>query len=235
MFYGKSALRAYLDSKMDLCLYLKENDIDLVSFFHNAKYDFSYIQHMILNEYGKYDKGSKYYLSSLVIDENNTFYSAKINKRHRRRLPNGKRKDVTLNYTIKDLYKIFPSSLKDIGESVGVSKLDDNFDYNRIIEYDYVPSKDDLDYFYNDIEIMKVAYRKAPKFFYGKYTIGSIVKSYFLDYVNKDNNFKSKDLFPSDGDVSCYTYKKNKKVYSYSTKINYVYDTCLCGYKGGMT
>ena len=106
VFYGKSALENYLDSKMELCLYLKENDIDFISFFHNAKYDFSYIQHMILNEYGKYDKGSKYYLSNLVIDENNTFYSAKINKRYRKRLPNGKRKDVNLSYTIKDLYKI---------------------------------------------------------------------------------------------------------------------------------
>ena len=106
-FYGKHALREYLDSKMELCFYLKENNISLISFFHNAKYDFSYIQHMILNEYGKYDKGSKYYLSNLVIDENNTFYSANINRRYRKRLGNGKRKDITLSYTIKDLYKYY--------------------------------------------------------------------------------------------------------------------------------
>ena len=234
-FYGKSALKNYLDSKMELCLYLKENDIKLISFFHNAKYDFSYIQHMILNEYGKYDKGSKYYLSKLVIDENNTFYSADINKRYRKRLGNGKRKDITLNYTIKDLYKILPSKLEDIGSSVGVKKLTEDFNYELVREYDYIPNDKEMGYFYNDIEIMVKAYRSLPAFFYGKYTIGSIVKSYFLDYINKDNKFKSKDLFPSDGDVVCYTYKNNKKIYNYSTDINYVYDTCLNGYKGGMT
>ena len=82
------------------------------------------------------------------------------------------------------MYKIFPSKLADIGNSVGIKKLSDIFDYDRIIPFDYIPNENDLKYFEHDIEIMCQAYAQAPKFFYEKSTIGRITKDHFKDYFN---------------------------------------------------
>ena len=239
VFYGKNALSDYLDSKMELTTKMKELKVEVKSFFHNAKYDYSYIQYHILKYCGGYNnKTSKYYISRPVIDENNIFYSANINKRIRKKAAGKKRIDEVINYTIHDLYKIFPSSLKDIGDSVGVPKLDENFDYDRIISYDYIPSENDLKYFYNDIEIMKVAYKKAPNFFYGYYTIGSIVKNYYLKHLSDKNIYKD-DLFPSDKNKNIYSnvysFHKGELCLMGKEHIKDVYRKCLYGYKGGMT
>lgn len=76
---------------------------------------------------------------------------------------------TTLSLTVHDLYKILPSKLADIGESVGLNKGDD-FDYDLIRPYDYIPSEHELkDYFYKDIEIMCRAYVRLPYFLWSLY------------------------------------------------------------------
>lgn len=236
-FYGKNALSEWLDSLFKIVDICYQNSIGVKVFFHNAKYDFSYIlYHVLLKCNGYKNKSGNYYINGSVIDNNNTFYSAKINYKTRTRKGNkGKIKDKTLSVTVHDLYKILPSKLADIGKSLGYEKGKD-FDYEMVRAYDYIPTIEEVEgYFKKDIEIMCRAYYNMPSFFYGKYTIGSIVKNLWLtEYLPKTGYLKD-TLFPNDKSCAEYTYQNNKLIYTGSLDINTVYRHSLQAYKGGMT
>lgn len=236
-FYGKNALREWLDSLFKVVDICYQNSIGLKVFFHNAKYDFSYILYYVLNQCNGYkNKTGNYYINGCVIDDNNTFYSAKINYKTRsRKGNNGKIKDKTLSVTVHDLYKILPSKLADIGKSLGYEKGKD-FDYEAIRQYNYIPTSEEIDgYFKRDIEIMCRAYSNMPSFFYGKYTIGSIVKNLWLAEYLPRLGRKESDLFPTDGYCNEFVYQNNTLKYITDIKINDVYRKILQAYKGGMT
>ena len=194
-----------------------------------------------MSKCGKYNNKSKeYYLSNVVIDENNTFYSCQINLKKRIQ-KNNTRKQVTTNIIVHDLFKILPSRLASIGESVGIEKGKD-FDYDIVRPYDYIPSEHELtDYFFNDILIMEKAYKRLPSFFYGYYTIGSIVKHYYLNehlpkrFPNKNEDFLTNDIFPNKGEVNEYTYRNNELIAFDRVPYDNVMKKVLQAYKGGMT
>ena len=236
-YYGKKALKNWLDNLFKIVDICYQNDIGVKVFFHNARFDFSYILYYVLNECNGYkNKTSNYYINGSVIDENNTFYSAKINLKTRtRKGNNGKIKDKTLTCTVHDLYKILPSKLADIGDSLGYPKGKD-FDYDMIRPYDYIPTTEELEgYFYKDIEIMCKAYKSMPKFFYGKYTIGSIVKNLYLTEYLPRLKYKESDIFPNNGDCPEYTFQNNELKFMSITNMKEVNAMILQAYKGGMT
>ena len=234
-YYGKKALKNWLDNLFKIVDICYQNNIGVKVFFHNAKYDFSYILYYVLNECNGYkNKLSNYYINGSVIDENNTFYSAKINYKTKKRI-NGKLKDKTLSCTVHDLYKILPSKLAGIGDSLGYPKGND-FDYDMIRPYDYIPTTEELEgYFYRDIEIMCKAYKSMPKFFYGKYTIGSIVKNLYLTEYLPRLKYKESDIFPNNGDCPEYTFQNNELKFMSITNMKEVNTMILQAYKGGMT
>ena len=240
-YYGKYALKDWLENIFNIADICYKNNIKIHVFFHNARFDFSYIHYYVLSKCGKYNNKSKeFYLSNVVIDENNTFYSCQINLKKRGQI-NKIRKQITTNITIHDLYKILPSKLSKIGDSVGVEKGKD-FDYDMVRPYDYIPTEEELKgYFFNDILIMEKAYKSLPNFFYGYYTIGSIVKHYYIDkhlpncFPNKNEEYLFKDIFPNSGQVNEYTFKNNEIIPFDSVPYENIMKKVLQGYKGGMT
>ena len=236
-YYGKKALREWLDNLFKIVDICYQNEIGVKVFFHNAKYDFNYILYYVLNQCNGYkNKTNNYYINGSVIDDNNTFYSAKLNYKIRsRKGNNGKIKDKTLTCTVHDLYKILPSKLADIGQSLGYEKGKD-FDYDKIRPYNYIPTHEEIDgYFYRDIEIMCKAYKRMPKFFYGKYTIGSIVKNLYLTEYLQKLNYKASDIFPIKGKCIEYNYQNNNLVATGCMSMKDVNKKLLQAYKGGMT
>lgn len=242
-FYGKEATRQWLDSIFRIVDICHQNGIEVEVFFHNARYDYSYIQYYILYECNAYNnKTGNYYINpkDQLIDKNDVFYLSKISHKSRtRKGNNGKRKRTTLSFTIKDLYKILPCKLADIGDSLGYPKGED-FDYKMIRPYDYIPTKEELEsYFFKDIEIMFLAYKRLFSYFYGKSTIGSIAKSLYLDkYVPKLKNNNTKVLFPIDDFCIQDVYFNGKLNHSKeepTIPTLKVYEDIMPGYKGGMT
>ena len=243
-YYGKDSIKQLLDGLYDVAFDYYKKNRDIIVMFHNAKYDYSYIEYYIKRECDGYRIGerktSKYSISAECIDINRVFYSAEIGKRHTKKI-NGKQKEKTIKITILDMYKIFPSKLADIGNSVGIKKLSDIFDYDRIIPFDYIPNENDLKYFEHDIEIMCEAYAQAPKFFYGKNTIGAITKSYYKEKFLKKITEHETDLFPVNEECNQYFYNKEFKdykeyIFDNSENIKDVYKyLCDYAYKGGMT
>lgn len=240
-FYGKDAVIQWLDAIRDISFICNQYDTEVCVFFHNARFDFSYIQYYILKDQNKYKTGyNKYFMNNLVIDGNNTFYSCKINYKKRKRV-NNKINEKASSFTIRDYYKIFPSSLASIGSSIGYEKGKD-FDYDMIRPYEYIPSEKEIkEYFERDIKIMVKSYRKLDDFFYGHYTIGSISKNYFLsECLTKFNNNKTpkqlKDYyFPYNGECIEYVYQNNDIKDIGLINIENVFDKIIRGYKGGMT
>ena len=243
-YYGLDSIKELLDGLFNIAYECKKANIDMIVFFHNAKYDFSYINYYIQLECDGYTNGKKktkdYSVGNFCINENNVFYSAEVGKRLRKK-PDGTRGDYDVSFKILDMYKIFPVKLAVIGDSIGVKKLSEIFDYDRIIPFDYIPNENDLKYFEHDIEIMCQAYAQAPKFFYGKSTIGGITKSYYKDkFVPKISKFEN-DLFPVNTECNQYFYNKEFKdykeyIFDNSENIKDVYKyLCDYAYKGGMT
>ena len=240
-YYGLDSIKELLDSLFNLACECHTNNIEMVVFFHNAKYDFSYIQYYILKDEGEYNtKSSKYSIGKYCIDKKSVFYSAEISRRITKRV-NGKKTEKTVKFKILDMYKIFPSKLADIGNSVGIKKLSEIFDYDRIIPFDYIPNENDLKYFEHDIEIMCQAYAQAPKFFYEKSTIGGITKSYYKEkFLSKITEHET-DLFPVNEECNQYFYNKEFKdykeyIFDNSENIKDIYKyLCDYAYKGGMT
>lgn len=224
-FYGKDSLKNMLDSLMNLSREYTNFDTDMTVFYHNARYDFGYIMHHILHFENAYSdsKLHKFYLSNPVIDDNNVFYSCNVSIRDK--------KSKRYHFIIRDLYKILPSKLADIGDSVGVPKGKD-FDYDMIRPYDYKPTEKELnEYYFLDLEIMVKAYRNLPKFFYKGFTIGSITKKLFLTEYCQD----SKNLFPNTGYCNSYVYHKDDIKFMDVISMQDVNKKIIRGYKGGMT
>lgn len=237
-FYGKNALVEWLNAIRDITFICNQYNTEVCIFFHNARFDFSYIQYYILKHEGKYNKNcfNKYFMSGLVIDGNNNFYNCNINYKIRRKNINKQ-----VSFIIRDYYKIFPSKLASIGKSIGYEKGKD-FDYDMVRTYDYVPIEKEIkEYFERDIKIMVKSYRKLDNFFYGRYTIGSISKNYFLSEcltkLNKNKTPKQlKDYyFPYNGECIEYVYQNNNIKDIGLINIENVFDKIIRGYKGGMT
>ena len=236
-YYGENSIKQLLDGLFNVAVECHKNNFEMVVFFHNAKYDFSYIQYYILSQCSSYNtKSSNYSIGKSYIDNKGMFYYSTISKRVRIQV-NKKRKDFTVSFKIADMYKIFPSKLADIGNSVGIKKLSEIFDYDRIIPFDYIPTENDLKYFEHDIEIMCEAYAQAPQFFYGWNTIGSITKNYYLNNFFTPKFKFINDYFPNKGVCNNYIYENNNIDFLFTYEdINEVYKhLCNYAYKGGMT
>ena len=115
-----------------------------VCYFHNLSFDGEFILWHLLEQGYEYSEEEKAKTFSSIIDETGSIYSITI------RTPNKK------EWELRCSYKLFPKSIKEIGEMVGIPKLNETHDYNEIKNY---TSLDDLTeeekmYISNDVRIM---------------------------------------------------------------------------------
>lgn len=119
--------------------------------FHNLKFDFSFIENLFLRHgVAKYKKRSQVKLKQsfgyeyvTTRDDMGNLYGATWYLGEERLI------------SFKDSAKVFPTTISDLGPSVGLRKLDDEFDYTRLVDDDFEPSEMDDMYLYMDIEIMR--------------------------------------------------------------------------------
>ena len=116
---------------------------DGVIYFHNLSFDGEFILWWLLEHEYTYDeelKTAKTFKS--IIDETGSIYS--ISVKH----------EGTTEFRCS--YKLFPKSIKDIGEMVGIQKLNETHDYNEIKHYNSVEdlTEEEVKYITNDVRIM---------------------------------------------------------------------------------
>lgn len=186
-------------------------------YFHNLKYDGSYILNYLLSNGFSWvsDKPKNNKEFSTCIDDMGTFYSIEVKYRK-------------FKVTFKDSYKLLPFSEEVIAISFGLDTLKGSIDYTKPRPFGYEPTYEELAYHKNDIIIMKKGLwyffsQQLTKmtiasnaFNYFKASLGSLYKAYFPVFdVELDNEFRKyykggfvycvedyKDKILSD--ISCY-------------------------------
>ena len=114
-------------------------------YFHNLSFDGEFILWWLLENSYTYDeelKSDNTFKS--IIDESGSIYA--ISVRHN--------KNSTTNF--KCSYKLFPKSIKEIGELVGIEKLNETHNYDELKHYNSVDelTEEEVKYITNDVRIM---------------------------------------------------------------------------------
>lgn len=181
---------------------LYRGNIDIICYFHNLKFDGSYI----LNYFFKYkfknawtegegfkkDKDLKNKEFTYLISDMGLFYA------------------ITLklgNKLIKfyDSYKILPFSLEEIGKSFNLKHHKSSMEYKGERHAGGIITKDEEEYLKNDVLVLKDAIELIMDKGYTKMTIGSNAMKYYKDLFNRK---EYNTLFPDITKV----YLKNDKI-----------------------
>lgn len=113
-------------------------------YFHNLSFDGEFILWWLLEQEFEYsellDKDKTF---NSIIDETGSIYCIKV-----------RQGDTTTEFRCS--YKLFPKSIKEIGEMVGIPKLNETHNYEEIKHYDsvYDLPDEEIKYITNDVRIM---------------------------------------------------------------------------------
>ena len=118
---------------------------EIVMYFHNLSFDGEFINWYLLENGFTYRDRDKLEVNTFysIIDESGSIYMIIV------QLPNTR-------VSFKCSYKLFPKSIEDIGEMVGVKKLKETHNYEEIKNYSSVDelSEEEIMYINNDVTIM---------------------------------------------------------------------------------
>ena len=115
-----------------------------VIYFHNLSFDGEFILwYLLQHEYTYDDKFGKDHTFSSIIDETGSIYMITI-------MINQKKIEFRCSY------KLFPKSIKEIGEMVGIEKLNETHNYDELKDYKTIEDITDEEkkYITNDVRIM---------------------------------------------------------------------------------
>lgn len=118
---------------------------DSVIYFHNLSFDGEFILWWLLENNFTYEEDLKTCNTfKSIIDETGSIYSISVKHLN----------NATTEFRCS--YKLFPKSIKDIGEMVGIEKLNETHDYNEIKHYNSIEelTEEEVKYITNDVRIM---------------------------------------------------------------------------------
>lgn len=162
----------YGDSIESFMKWLEENSGALV-YFHNLKFDGSFILNYLLKEKFKYNDKLKLNDTkgfTTLIGDMGEFYQLKINFASRKQV------------TIQDSLKIIPLKVEEIAKAFDLPIEKEKIDYE-----DYVIDDTRLEYIYHDVKIVAMALKYFKDKGFNRMTIGS----------NAYNSFKTESKLPS--------------------------------------
>lgn len=149
--------------------------------FHNLKFDGEFIlQYLIRHKY-KYNETPKYNGEyNTLISDMGVFYSISF-------------KHNNCKIDIYDSLKLLPFKLKDIAKQLKLDVQKLTIDYNEIRTTGHIATKQEKQYLYHDVHILKLALCVIFEYGIKKITIGSNALSDYKETIGK-TNFKK--LFP---------------------------------------
>ena len=153
-----------------------------IVFFHNLKFDGMYIlDYLLRNGYQhSTERKPKPTEFTTLIGEQGAFYSISF---------------WGENNLIKiwDSLKIFNFSVDEIAKSFNMDTLKGSIDYDAPRPYGYIPTKEEIEYVFNDVAIVAKAIKMFRDDGYNKMTVASNALSEFKSTINKK---EYKYLFP---------------------------------------
>lgn len=228
----------------------KYKTLEVTTFIHNAKFDFSFFEPYLMENGFIYSKGETYldtddfgrakrkYRNELnskeftVVQNDGIFYSAKINTGITWKTKvNNDDVEIELVINIIDFFKIISQSLDQIGKMFlpkgsEFLKKGETFDYISYRSENHTLEGEELLYCRNDVKILKEA---IVQFFF----------KYGDEYTYTQSGIAMKQCINMTYDRADLTYAKKKEMFkndypnlSQLTKKNAI---CKASYKGGMT
>ena len=115
-----------------------------IIYFHNLSFDGEFILWWLLENEYLYSDEDEPQTFSTIIDDTGSIYQIRICI------------DAKCIWEIRCSYKLFPKSIKDIGEMVGIPKLNETHDYEEFKNYNsvYELPDEEVKYITNDVRIM---------------------------------------------------------------------------------
>lgn len=205
---GKETIKNFMNTLISLAKMHKKNKETMQVYFHNLKYDWSYIVYFLnINGITNIPKlNSMYYETiedSTALYGCNLMTTTKKDKRRVRKEYQGKddkgkklykerpkyysNNDEMYFYKydgkieFRDSLKLFPKSVKDLGKALKLPKLDEEneFSYNLVRDYDYRPDEQEIEYCVRDVDIIERFFHKAPDYSKVGITLASNSMRYF--------------------------------------------------------
>ena len=153
-----------------------------IIYFHNLSFDGEFILWWLLENEYEYDEEERPRTFSSIIDETGSIYQIKICI------------DDKQVWEIHCSYKLFPKSIKEIGEMVGIPKLNETHNYNEFKNYNSIDelTEEEKMYITNDVRIMVELIRYlSSKNIKGLTMSSSAYKNWLQDkYQLAKNNMK---------------------------------------------
>lgn len=213
---NKNSARVWSYEIMDLKYNTLNKGIDLDGFmnfiknksntiwFHNAKFDTSYIfPYLLKNNFKQlsHDEVEKYKYKknsfSTILDEMGNFYMLKIYWKKERKGKN--RKSQWLITTIKDSYKLLPMSLKKMSTDyleLPYEEQKGSIDYEMIRPIGYQPTNEEWEYQHKDVKILAMGINKALDMGMDKMTVSANAFSEFLRIKFNNSKERYRRLLP---------------------------------------
>lgn len=168
-------LKAFMNNLVDYIL--KRYEMSAIIYFHNLEYDASYIEDYLLN--------NNIPFSEIRDGTSKTLYSLELEIAG---------KSIKFN----DSLKLYPMKLEEIGSIVGLDKLVDTYDYDKIRQHNRASfTEAELDYFKHDIEILRLLMLKHFETHKGKprMTRASYAYAELKSFVYKENRHNYEAFF----------------------------------------
>ena len=196
---GENTISDFLTQILDIAKTNKDKQI--VVYFHNLEYDWSYILYH-LNKIGVTVDKKLHHWSYEELNDGSLLYGAKIYFSYRNK------GNKFHNYTISfiDSYKLFPTSIANMGKMLGIPKYGD-FEYDKIRDYNYRLNDQEKRYIKRDVDILVEYMNQSPDYMKEKITLASnAFNLYKNEYLPKEfidlqgrkvdlNKFESKTRF----------------------------------------
>lgn len=211
--------------------HVKDQEQSALVYFHNGSgYDFQFILPHILDMYPT-QEGAKKQRVTYFIDDKNKIFEIKYQLRWKVKQKNGQYKWKKATVKFVDSWKIWPFKLAQMGEAVGMPKLDygeyDILDeFNSIEDYKQHNNGKSYEYFIRDIEIMeKFADETEPIMSLDDYSL--TMASTAMKTWKKTNDYFGKQ-------IQWWTKFEKGNLYEYKNDIE-TWTLVKKAYKGGIT
>ena len=163
-------------------------------YFHNLKFDGFFILYWLLKNGFKHTvkKEQEEKTFRTIITKDGLFYQIEVIFKVR--------KKAVTKCTFQDSYKKLPFTVERIAKSFHLPCLKGSIDYKKVRPKGYEPTKEEIDYLHNDVEIMALALEKQYDEDLEKMTIGADSLNTFKTMLGGGNTkFGAKEferLFP---------------------------------------